>query len=704
MDNPRRQLYLAGILIIVFLTAAAYIPAFHAGYIWDDSDHVTQVPFQRTFTVLKWIWFKLGTTPQYYPLTHTTFWLEYRLWGMNPAGYHAVNVVLHIACALLLWRVLSRLQIGGAWLIAAIFAVHPVNVESVAWITERKNTLSALFYLLAMLLAIRAWRIGALLPQPHSALQNPGGAGLSQPGRGEAPSSSPRHGNAPMDDAHHPKYSTDVLRYILCLLFFILAVLSKTVTCTFPAALVLILWWKQARLSRRDILLLLPFFAIALAAAKLTSGMEQWNVGAVGPEFVFSFAQRVLIAGRAVWFYAGKLLFPYPLIFIYPRWNIEVHSAWQWLFPAAAVIAIAALWFLRKRMGRGPLAAVLFFVGTLFPALGFVNVYPMRFSFVADHFQYLAGIGILILVVQLLRKIPLPKPAIAPAAMALLVVLGVLSYLQCRPYANATTLWRDTLAKNPTCWLAMDNLGAEASLHGDRDAAMDWYARSLAIHPNQAEAHLSRGQLFETAQPPRLAEARREFDAAATIKPNDAGPIHELAKLSAAEGKLPEAMAEYEQALALEPRLEPARMEYARLLNMAGQGPQAEAQYRKALEINPDSTDARSALAGIAYMAGDMPDALRLMQEATDINPTDPVLANNYGVFLMRTGQAAEAREQFESAIAADPTFADAYDGLGNAMAALGDKAGAAGMFRKAMELKPDFKAARQHLKGLGGG
>jgi Tfp pilus assembly protein PilF len=530
-------------------------------------------------------------------------------------------------------------------------------------------------------------------------------------------------------------------------------VLSKTVTCTLPAVLVLLLWWKHGRLTRRDLLMLLPLFAIALGFAKLTSGMEQWNVGAVGPEFQFTWAQRILIAGRAVWFYAGKLIWPHPLIFMYPRWTIDPHAIWQWSFPTAAVIVIAALWLLRNRIGRGPLVAVLFFIGTLFPALGFVNVYPMRFSFVADHFQYLASLGILVLIVQLARKMLLPakspstpgqgtqvdvpdtnapsprrpgssvrsvaldssqtqsssRPAgisqlAAPIiAGAVLLTFTLLSYRQARIYHDAGTLWTDTLEKNPDCWLAMDNLAADALEHGDRAAAFDWYARSLAIHPNQPEAHLSRGELFASGQPPKFKQAEAEFAAAAKIRPDNARPIHELAKLFAAEGNFPAAAAEYQRALELEPRLEPARLEYANLLRLLNHPQEAEAQYQKAIDINPDSYDARAALAGMDYQSGKVPEAIELMSEATDLNPTDPAMFNNYGVFLMAAGKAAEAAGQFNSAIALDPTFADAYDGLGNALAAQGQSAQAANMFRKAIELKPGFEAARQHLAALEG-
>ncbi len=430
-----------GAVAIVALTVLFYLPAFGAGYVWDDPDHVTQVSLQRTVSALKWVWFRPGATPQYYPLTHTTFWLEWRIYGTNPLGYHAVNVILHAANALLLWRLLVRLGVRGAWLAAALFAWHPVHVESVAWVTERKNTLSAFFYLLAFLAAVK---IGRLDQDQHPADERVKSA-----------------------DAKFPWFA-----YGVCLICFIAAVLSKTVTCTLPAALVLVIWWKHGRLSDRDWLWLSPLFAIALAVAKLTSGMEQWNVGATGPDFAFSFADRVLIAGRALWFYAGKLIWPIPLAFIYPRWTINPHAAWQWIFPVAVIVLIAALALLHKRIGRGPLASVLFFVGTLFPALGFVNVYPMRFSFVADHFQYLASIGLIVLAANGLSKIPWHGQARLASLSLLLGAFGLLTFNQSRAYRDEPTLWLDTLKKNPDCWLAMDNLGSEADARelcrGDR--------------------------------------------------------------------------------------------------------------------------------------------------------------------------------------------------------------------------------------------
>ena len=283
------------------------------------------------------------------------------------------------------------------------FRAPPGLVESVSWITERKNVLSAVFYFAAALAYLR-----------FVALAEPGG-----PNR-------------------HRRYW-----YLGALVLFMAALLSKTVTCTLPAALLLVCWWKKGRVQRGDIFPLLPFFALGVGLGLLTAWIEKYHVGAQGAEWSLTFADRCLIAGRALWFYAGKLVWPAHLTFIYPRWEIDPAVWWQWLFPVAAVGVVAGLWLARRRIGRGPLVAVLFFAGTLGPALGFVNVYPMRYSFVADHFQYLACVGLITLCAAGLDRIPRVIPA------TLVVLLGALTWQQTGIYRNLETLWRDTLAKNP---------------------------------------------------------------------------------------------------------------------------------------------------------------------------------------------------------------------------------------------------------------
>ncbi|MCP4901658.1 MAG: O-GlcNAc transferase, partial [bacterium] len=348
----QRSRAILGAVLLLVLTASAYFPVVSCGFIWDDDAYVERNGNLQGVRGLYRIWFDVTATPQYYPMVHTTYWFEYQLWELKPAGFHVTNVLLHWIAAVLLWRILSLLNVPGAWLIAAVFGLHPVHVESVAWITERKNVLSAVFYLGSALAYLRC-KLGS------------GSRWLST----------------------------------VSLLLFVAALLSKTVTATLPAALLLILWWKRERLCREDVRELLPFFALSLAFGMLTAWLEVHHVGALGDEWSLTFLERTLLAGKIVCFYIWKLLWPSNLTFIYERWNANFHSAWQLAFPAAVTAVLLTLWGLRNRLGRGPLVAVLFFIGTLFPALDFFDVYPMRYSFVADHFQYLASIGIIALVI-----------------------------------------------------------------------------------------------------------------------------------------------------------------------------------------------------------------------------------------------------------------------------------------------------------------
>ena len=338
-------------LLALLLTAtfAAYYPAWHGGLLWDDDAHVTRSEL-RSAAGLWRIWFDLGATQQYYPLTHSAYWAQYQVFGDATFGYHAANIALHALSAFLLALTLRRLDVPGAWLAAGVFALHPVHVESVAWITELKNTLSGVFYLGSALAYVR------------------------------------------FDDRRESRH------YAAALILFVLALLGKTVTATLPAALLVVLWWRRGHLRwRANVRPLVPFFVIGAAAGLTTAWVEETLIGARGAGFELTVIERCLVAGRAVWFYLGTLVWPANLTFVYPRWQIDPQELTQFLYPLAVIALLAALWLLRNRV-RAPLAALLIFCGTLLPALGFLNVYPFRYSYVADHFQYLASIPILTLI------------------------------------------------------------------------------------------------------------------------------------------------------------------------------------------------------------------------------------------------------------------------------------------------------------------
>jgi tetratricopeptide (TPR) repeat protein len=584
--------------LIVLLVFLAYLPALRGGFIWDDDAYVTHNPTLHDLGGLQRIWFELGAVPQYYPMVHTTFWLEYHLWGLHPVGYHLINVLLHAAAAIFLWQVLLRLRIRGAWLAAVLFALHPVCVESVAWITERKNVLSAVFYFTAALAFLR-----------FVALEEPDG-----PNR---------------------------LRwywYLGALVLFMAALLSKTVTCTLPAALLLVCWWKKGRVQRGEILPLLPFFALGVGLGLITAWMEKFHVGAQGAEWSLTFADRCLIAGRALWFYAGRLVWPAHLTFIYPRWKIEPEVWWQWLFPVAAVGVVAGLWLARRRIGKGPLVAVLFFAGTLGPALGFVNVYPMRFSFVADHFQYLASVGLITLCAVGLARMPRVMPA------TLVVLLGALTWQQAGIYRNLETLWRDTLANNPDCWMAHNNLGKYLINEGRIEEAMEHYHKAIQINPNNPEGLTGLG--IALAAKGRFDEEIENYRKAIQINPDFYGAPYNLGIALAARGQFDEAIENYYKAIQINPNSFNALNNLGNALAAKGRFDEAIKNYRQAIQINPNFSGALDNLGSALAAKGQFDEAIENYRKAIQINSNRPETFSHMGMTLGQLGRTREAVAQ----------------------------------------------------------
>lgn len=630
-----------GVVGVVGLVLAAYWPVLQAGFIWDDNGHVT-APALRTWAGLGRIWFQPGATQQYYPVLHTAFWIEHRLWGDAALGYHLLNLAWHALAAILVARVVLGLASepgpGGApvvpprracalaWLTAALFAVHPLEVETVAWISEQKNTLSAVFYLLALL----AYR------------------------RFEAT----RRGGA----------------YAGATLLFLLAVLSKTVAATLPAALLVLRWWQGGTLAgRRDVRPLLPWFAIAAAAGATTAWVEHASIGAQGANFQLGLPERLLLAGRAPWFYLGRLLWPHPLIFIYPRWVLDPRDAAQWLGPAATLLGLAGL-VLAARRRRGPLAAALLFGGTLFPALGFINVYPFVFSFVADHFQYLAGVPLLALAAaggvawaagSAFRR------AVAGTAAALVIGgLAVLTWRQAALYQDSIKLYTATLARNPDCWLAHDNLGV------------------LRAHQG------------------RPAEAAAHYENAIRLKPDYPEAYNNLGNLQAAARRWREAGDSYAAAVRLRPTFGVALVNWGNALAAGGQAAEAEARYRAALVVQPDLAAAHYRLGSALANRGDLAGAVAEFTVARRLDPDDAPTEANLGFALASLGRFAEARPHLKRALRLNPRYAEAHAYLGFAWAAQGQPAEAVRAYRAALALNPRDREVHyqlaQALRALG--
>src|SRR5271166_4540651 len=442
--------------LILGLTLACYWPALNGEQVWDDDAHVTR-PELRSVPGLWRIWSDVRATQQYYPLLHSAFWVEHRLWGDSTLGYHLVNLLLHAACACLLVLLLRRLKVPGAALAGLVFAVHPVCVESVAWISEQKNTLSLVFYLLAALAYLRF-----------------------DEGRGT------------------PKAARS---YAVASFLFVLALLTKTVTATLPAALLVVLWWQRGRVARRDVLPLVPWFALAALSGLFTAAVEHDLVGARGSQFDLTLLERCLLPGRVIWFYLGKLLWPFDL--------------------------------------------------------GFVNVFPFIFSYVADHFQYLASIGIITAcsagaAMLAARAGPSVRSAGRALAALLVAALAVLSAAQSRTYSDRYTLYETTIERNPRCWMAHNNLGLWYEERGDLKAAIAQYEEALRLKEDYASVHNNLGGILRT-MPGRSDEAFEHIREAVRLEPGFAEAHNNLGVWYGDRGDRENAAAEYGEALRLKP-------------------------------------------------------------------------------------------------------------------------------------------------------
>ena len=652
---------LLGGLLIVALTVAAYSSVLPASYIWDDDDYLTDNVHVRTLGGLGRIWFDVGATTQYYPQVYTSFWIEYHLWELNPLGYHLVNVLLHGLGAVLLWLVLRRLSVPGAWLAAAVFALHPVEVMSVAWITERKNVLSGVFYFATVLAYIRYAGLDGE-PCPVGARRRPRGF------------------------------------YVLALALFACALLSKTVTCSLPVVLLLLLWWKRRRLGRWDVLPLLPMLVMGVCMGLLTAWVERHAVGARGAEWDLSLGERFLLAGRVLWFYLGKLLWPARLTFIYPRWQVDAGLWWQYLYPLAAAALPVSLWALRGRLGRGPLVAALFFGGTLFPALGFFDVYMMRFSYVTDHWQYLASVGpISVFAALVTLGLKSSRAAAVPVFAILLGVLGVLTWRQGRAYESEEVLWRHTLEKNPSAWIAHNNLGNLLEDQDRTDEAMEHYRLALQYKPDFADAHnnlgtllVERGDIFEAIDHYRQALERRP----------GAAPFHfNLGKALVMLGKTDEAIAAYARAVRIDPKFVAAHNELGLAWIRLGQIDKAMRQYRQALEIDPTHAQSHNNLAFALAMLGRLDEAVAGFREALRLNPDFVEALGGLGLALATEGEVEEALTHWRRAVEIDPNNVRVWCLLGDHLAQLGRGEEAVSAYRQALGADPNCACGRSGLE-----
>jgi tetratricopeptide (TPR) repeat protein len=598
------------------LTIVAYRPALRSGFVWDDDSYVTENPSLHSLDGLKKIWTKPGAEfRQYYPLTFSCFWIGYQLWKVDSFPYHLTNVLLHAVNAILLWLLLRRLELPGAWWASAVFALHPVQVESVAWITEFKNVLSGMFALLSLL---AYFRFRPLVSTSKTAHEN-------------------------------------WRLYALALLLFVCALLSKTAVCCLPAIIAALLWWKRGQVTRRDAVALIPWLVVSVALGLVTMRVENQSVAFDQTALPSSLLYRGLLTGRALWFYAGKVLWPRQFTFIYPRWEIDTGAVWQYLFPVAALAVPVALWSLRHRVGRGPLSAVLCFAIMLSPVLGFFDIYFFRYSYVADHFQYLACIGLIALVggtgamigEQLGERV---RRFAAGAPVVMLLALAAFTWKQAQVYHDLETLWRDTLAKNPRAWIAHINLGVVLRQAGKLDEAMEHWEQAVRINPDNAEVRYNLGNAWQQLGNPE--EAVRQYEHALRINRADAETHNRLAVALIQMDRAQEAIGHLEESLRIVPDVPKIQNNLAWLLatlaQSQGRDPQRAVRLaQRACALTGNGAPAYLDTLAMAYAAaGRFPDAVVTARKAVELAQAtaQPQLAREIErrLELYQTGRAYE--------------------------------------------------------------
>ncbi|MGA2796900.1 MAG: tetratricopeptide repeat protein [Thermoguttaceae bacterium] len=527
---------MVGVAVVILAVFIAYQTSIKGGFVLDDDNLMTENPLVKTLDGLHRFWCSTEAQ-EFYPVSNTTFWLEWRLWERNPVGYHVTNLILHIVDVLLIWVILRKLSIPGAFFAAIIFAVHPVNVESVAWIAQVRNMLAMTFLLLSILWYLKANAYAS--------------AGFA-PAR-------PRAGSWEREQTFssfiiHP--SSFLFWYLLSLAAFVLAMLSKGSTAVLPGLVLGIIWWLRP-LTWRDLARIAPFLVIAGALAWVSVWFQTR-----GENLVFrsaGFTERLLRAGLVPWFYLYEALFPVDLYFVYPMWHIRIGSILWWLPLAASLAVTATLWWCRKGWGRPLLFTWGFFCVALLPVVGFTDVGFMRYSLVADHYQHIAIIGVCALPAAgwgIWRRCR-GRIGWTQLTAAILAVgsLAFLTWRQNEIYTDEITLYHAALKKNPDCCMVHNNLGYLVAIRGnsqkETDEAIYHFQQAVNLNPQYAEAHNNLGNLLSNAG--RTKEGEEHLRQALRLKPNYLEAYRNLGDLFLRSGRFQEASESYQQVLRLKP-------------------------------------------------------------------------------------------------------------------------------------------------------
>ena len=617
------------ILALGLLVAVSYLPATQAGFVWDDAI-LTSSKAVQAWSGLWQMWFSPGSVfdstalgagntaeVHYWPIVYTTFWLEHKLWGFDPAGYHIVNLVLHFVNALLVWVLMLRLSVPGAWFVAAVFAVHPVHVEGVAWLFGRKDLLATLFYLMAVLSYIRF--------------------------------------------AEEDRQGLVSGRYFLILVLFAAGMLSKSIAVTLPAALLIWHYWKRGRVTGADVYRVLPIFLVGLCIALADWSFYKSNNATT---FDYAMSERVLLAARSLCLYAGKLLWPTDLAVYYPRWDTGVTDP---LNVAAFVVCLGAvglLWLLRHRIGRGPLCGVLFFALTLSPVLGLVDNVYMRFSLVADRYQYLAALGVMAAIIGALahgtRALPpIARRGVQAVALIALVVLGTMTWRQAGIYRDDLTYFSHIISLNPESDSAQGNLGVVLFNAGRLEEAVVAQRNALAIKPNY-NAYMHLGQALFLLN--RFEEALAATHGAIERRPSSVDAHVRIGDILQRLGRFEEAEKYFRSAIEIDPGNANTRQNLAELLRQQNRYAEAIELYRMVLAANPDFALAHAGMGTALLSLKRHAEAIASLERAVALQPNSPMsrtLLTLMGQTVQALGQADAAARYFERADRIHPRDTD---------------------------------------------
>ncbi len=674
------QLDIALGALIVLLTVAVYWPARNGDFIWDD--HAWLWNGRTTVDDDGWhrAWYTDDNT-DYWPLTATAFWVQYRLWDTEDTryepdagfGYHAVNMLLHALGAILIWRVLLRLAVPGAWLIAALFAAHPVCVLSVAWIVELKNTLSLVLFALTLLLYLR------------------------------------------FDDTAKRRW------YFAALAAFFFTLAAKTSPIMLPVLLLGIAWWKRNAITAKDVLRSLPFFALSGAFAVTTILFQHGKAIGRLTGFPENIGQRIYIVGRSFWTYIATDLAPISLPIIYPRWDISSPGVWAYLWPVAILAVLGVLIFYRRTWGRGPLGAFGYMLIVLLPVLGFVDMSFMHIAFVSDHLQYLAVPAVIALVVAggwtLAIRFGLAGKLIGgAAAVVVLVGLSTVSFNRAAAFTDEEALWKYAIKNNPNAWLAYNNLGRWYQKKHRYGEALTYYNDLIErIRPDYAQAYNNRGLLWEVAgdnlramgnlksMNDRYDQAIADYDKAIELDPQYAVAYGNRAVIHSRRRRFDLALADYDKALALNPQLAEVWSGRGATHMDMGQLDKAIADFDQAIKLMRNFADAHHNRAGAWMQKGQLDKAVADYAQALEYDPKHFQAHYGMGMCLARRKDYAGAIAHFDESLAINPRFVLAYQQRGLAYMAIGQKQLAINDFEAALKINPQYAPAAEELKRMRG-